>query len=134
MPHKQKIMEIWNELKALQNYVRTTPRKKVLCHIDIHGWNVKMNTRGEVVLLDLEGMMLAPPEADLQAFGDYFEESVISYGDELVKHQNMLELLTQLDAKFFGFYDFRRNLADLTDWMVSLSNTTLINKLDSNSI
>lgn len=38
----------------------------VLCHTDAHGWNLIQSNK--LVLVDWEGLRLAPPEADLNMF------------------------------------------------------------------
>jgi spectinomycin phosphotransferase len=37
----------------------------VICHADIHAWNVLVTSEGDIVIVDWDSVMLAPRERDL---------------------------------------------------------------------
>jgi len=85
----------------------------VLCHTDIHRMNLLLNTSGELYILDWEGAMLAPREHDLFMFtGAHFPTFLAEY--------RRWAGAVPLHADLFAFYFYRRNLEDLTDWIVRI--------------
>ena len=58
------------EMKRLATSLSAANLDFVLCHTDLHGWNLRQ--AGTLVLLDWEGLKLAPAEADLFAFSEGF--------------------------------------------------------------
>jgi len=51
--------------KALQAYARDLEKPQVICHTDLHGGNLMLDRSGELILLDWENAIFAPPEYDL---------------------------------------------------------------------
>jgi hypothetical protein len=75
--------------------------------------NLLINGRGDLTLLDWEGIKLAPAEHDLFAFcGDDLPVFLDAYW--------RAGGIQQLHAEVFAFYHYRRNLEDLTDWLVRI--------------
>ena len=60
------LMQAIDKAYALAEYVKAAELPFVLCHTDIHGWNL-MQSNG-LVLIDWESLKFAPAEADLYAF------------------------------------------------------------------
>ena len=57
-------------LRAQAEALRHAPLRYALCHTDIHGWNLMQEDR--LILIDWEGLKLAPVEADLFSFTETF--------------------------------------------------------------
>lgn len=88
----------------------------VLCHTDVHGWNLMQGER--LHLIDWEGLRMAPAEADLFAFvGDLFWHRC---------SQAFLETYQRLRPDFvlhsdaLAFYQIRRRLEDICAFAESL--------------
>ncbi len=63
-PYIGSIREMMEAALSLADDLKCSDRRLALCHTDIHGWNM-MKTGGELILIDWEGLKLAPVEADL---------------------------------------------------------------------
>lgn len=112
---RDEILGYLDRLKELQQIARAINKEKVLCHTDLHGDNMIMDPQGNIHVLDWEGAMLAPPEHDLFFFAweDRFMDVFLpNYEREFGS--------VSLDSSVFGFYYYRRNLEDLTDWIVQI--------------
>ena len=94
----------------------------VLCHNDIHGWNVI--TQGDrLVLLDWEGLKFAPAEADLFMFKyeRYWGECWNEFYDVYRKtHPNL-----ETNETAMRFFQLRRRLWDIDEFV---NNITLDNE------
>lgn len=81
----------------------------VLCHTDVHGWNLMQSDK--LILIDWEGMKLAPPEADLFAFiGNLFWHTC---SDEFMKIYKAVHTDYELNPEVLEFYQTRRRIEDI---------------------
>lgn len=81
----------------------------VLCHTDVHGWNIMQADR--LILVDWEGLKLAPPEADLFAFiGDCFWHNCSS---EFMATYKKVHPNYEINPDSLAFYQLRRRLEDI---------------------
>jgi len=81
----------------------------VLCHTDVHGWNLMQADR--LILIDWEGMKLAPPEADLFVFiGDHFWHNISA---ELMETYKKVHPNFEINPDALAFYQIRRRLEDI---------------------
>jgi spectinomycin phosphotransferase len=130
LPHQATVFSYLERLHALAEQARAAPPPLVLCHTDIHGMNLLLHVSGDLYILDWEGAMAAPREHDLYMFtGDHFPAFLAEY--------RRWAGAPPLCANLFGFYFYRRNLEDLTDWIVRIlyENTDEAqNRLDLESI
>ncbi|MFC1715799.1 phosphotransferase [Candidatus Poribacteria bacterium] len=115
LPRKDEILGYLDRLKELQKMARAIGKEKVLCHTDLHGDNLIVDHQGNLHILDWEGAMLAPPEHDLFFFA--WEDRFIDVF--LTNYQHEFGPVS-LDSNVFGFYYYRRNLEDLTDWIIRI--------------
>ena len=100
------------EMKKLAQKLSGEQLAFVLCHTDLHGWNLLQAE--QLVLLDWEGLKFAPAEADLFSFseGFFFDYAWKIFSDSYQKarpnyagNQNALT-----------FYRLRRRLEDILDF------------------
>lgn len=96
-------------LKDLSETVRNTVVEYVLCHTDLHNYNL-MRVKDKLVILDWEGIKLAPAEADFIFVRNepYFEDFLVSY----TKIRKRFELGSQA----MRFYMLRRRFEDMAEW------------------
>lgn len=124
--HQDQIEHLLTRLDQLGKKAQAYSSPFVLVHTDINDSNLiwsgtKDSGEDKLWVLDWEGAMIAPAEHDLFIFtGDTFEEFLEAYG----KHYS----LDHLHSETFGYYFYRRNLEDLTDWIVTIMHE---NDLDS---
>jgi hypothetical protein len=114
-PRKDEILGYLNRLKELQSISRRAAKEMVLCHTDLHGGNLIMDDAGRLYILDWEGTILAPPQHDLFVFA--WEDRFVDVF--LPNYQRGFNPMG-LNSDIFGFYYYRRNLEDLTDWIVRI--------------
>lgn len=113
LPHQGTILGYLEQVHRLADRARDLNPPLVLCHTDIHGLNLLLSAAGDLYILDWEGAMLAPREHDLFMFtGDHFPAFLAEYR-RWAGHP-------PLHADLFAFYFYRRNLEDLTDWIVRI--------------
>lgn len=84
-----------------------------LCHTDIHNWNL-MQRDEQLVLIDWEGLKLAPVKADLMFFVDkpYYDVFMNIY---LKLHKDFL-----INTDALLFYHIRRKLEDIWEFIEQL--------------
>lgn len=119
LPNRNVILSLLDHLHMLAEEAAGFQPDLVLCHTDANLANLILGEDGELYLVDWEGAMLAPAEHDLFIFtGEGFPE--------FLRHYRLARPEVKLSAELFGFYFYRRNLEDLTDWIVRIldENTT----------
>jgi spectinomycin phosphotransferase len=85
----------------------------VLVHTDMHGGNLIRTTKGELIVVDWEGIMLAPAEFDLFMFmSDGFDSMLAEYF--------RVARSPRLHPELFAYYFYRRNLEDIAYFFVSI--------------
>ena len=113
LPQADTMMALLTRLKELADLSRSLASFNVLCHTDIHKWNLLIDADDILTIIDWEGAKLAPAEHDLFAFnGDDFPAFLEAY----LRAGGVRDL----HAETFGFYFYRRNLEDLTDYIVRI--------------
>ncbi|MDP2859525.1 MAG: phosphotransferase [Bacillota bacterium] len=115
LPRRSEILGYLDRLKELQAIVRARPREMVVCHTDLHGANLLVDSRGNLYILDWEGAMLAPPEQDL-----FFFAGRDTFWDLFWPNYEREFGPAQLDVDTLGFYYYRRGLEDLAEWIQRL--------------
>lgn len=92
--------------------IKNTP-KMVLCHTDLHNWNL-MRTNDTLILIDWEGMKIAPPEGDIMFLTDkpYYERFLKIYRE---KHPDF-----RVNSDAMEFYMARRKLEDTWEFVEQL--------------
>lgn len=97
------------ELSVLADMLKRSGIPKTLCHTDAHGFNMMYSSR--LILIDWEGMRLAPAEADLFIFAGkmYWEPYLERYSN--LRHGYIPDPLAM------RFYTLRRKLEDICAFM-----------------
>jgi spectinomycin phosphotransferase len=79
---KTVIVELVQRSETLAKALQKNPPEMVLCHGDIHGWNLLIGQDGELYLVDWDTLVLAPKERDLMFIGAGLGESGYSSEEE----------------------------------------------------
>lgn len=58
-----------HQSKELADTLKKQSHKYVLCHGDIHGWNLLVSSKNELYVIDWDTLILAPKERDLMFIG-----------------------------------------------------------------
>jgi spectinomycin phosphotransferase len=123
LPHRELIQNLLMRLHELAEQADRLHPDLVLCHTDANLANLILDDRGELFLVDWEGAMLAPAEHDLFIFSDDgFEEFLHLY--------RQARPGVRLSETLFAFYFYRRNLEDLTDWIVRILYENTLDEQD----
>ncbi len=101
--------------------LRRSPPPFVLCHTDIHGYNLIAGPSG-LCLLDWEGLRLAPAEADMIFFAraPFREAFFAAYGARRPGFA--------INPDALRFYFARRKLEDVWEWIERLNEEALPQK------
>ncbi|ATF11866.1 kinase [Brevibacillus brevis X23] len=102
-----------NDLERIAEQLRGSEVKMKLCHTDIHNWNL-MHSGQQLILIDWEGLKLAPVEADLMFLVDqpFFEEFMATYRKT---HTNYV-----INRQALEFYQIRRMWEDIYELLEQL--------------
>ena len=85
-----------------------------LCHTDVHGWNLMWDGK-MLYLIDWEGLLFAPAEADLFAFsrGFFFDYAQ----EEFFRTYAALRPNYEANPRAMDFYRFRRRVEDIYEFL-----------------
>ena len=89
----------------------------VLCHTDIHGWNLMQSDK--LILIDWESIKFAPAEADLFTFwGDWYwgDSNWGSYWDNFLPVYQRFHPKYIVREEVLRFYQIRRHIEDVNDF------------------
>lgn len=112
-PHRQTLQTMLVRFVQAGYHLRRQPPALVLCHTDIHGYNVIVNG-DQTHLLDFEGLKLAPPEHDFMFWVDDR-----AWPDILATYQQIRPGVVP-DPHLIRFYQERRLLEDVYDYLEQL--------------
>ncbi len=124
LPVPSDVSEMINRYREQMNHLiceiekrsRDLPQRslrKVLCHTDLHHWNL-MQTEERLILIDWEGLRLAPAEADFMFLvGQPYYDAFLD-----VYRKRHPDFAPDLDV--LRFYQVRRKLEDIWEWMEQL--------------
>lgn len=108
-PHLEKLAHYANRTEALAAQMKAACPDMRLCHTDAHGWNLMQSQN--LMLIDWEGLKLAPVEADLFMFYDkpFWDLFLSTYRE---KHEGFA-----ISADVMNFYLYRRKLEDIWEFI-----------------
>ncbi|MEI8411163.1 MULTISPECIES: phosphotransferase enzyme family protein [unclassified Kribbella] len=109
-------------LAQLQSVVRRLPQRLVLCHTDLIGDNLLVDSDGRLSALDWDTAMLAPPECDL-ALLLQAEQPVDAHALRRVLAIYPADVPLELDL--FAFFLLRRYVADCSARVMRLQESGL---------
>ncbi|WP_040978095.1 aminoglycoside phosphotransferase family protein [Oceanobacillus jeddahense] len=106
--NREKIGTWINAIKELSEKLHTASLDKVLCHTDLHHWNLMQ--ADNLLLIDWEGLKLAPAEADIMFLTDkpYLKHFIKVYQQY---HKNY-----HINEDALVFYQLRRRLEDIWEF------------------
>jgi len=111
------ILQAIEKAHKLVEYVNNEQLPFVLCHTDIHGWNLMQSDK--LILIDWESIKLAPAEADLYTFwGDWYwgDSKWGSYWDTFLPVYKKYCPGYIYREDVLKFYQIRRHIEDINDF------------------
>ncbi|GIN06003.1 aminoglycoside phosphotransferase family protein [Shouchella clausii] len=112
-PFSQPLLSLIESTEKRANTLKQRPLRYALCHTDLHHWNL-MTSQGELVLIDWEGLKLAPVEADMMFVVDE------CYNNAFMDHYRKRHLDYVIDQECLAFYQGRRKLEDIWEFLEQL--------------
>ncbi|MEF3305211.1 phosphotransferase family protein [Paenibacillus sp. GYB003] len=111
--YARQIGDATDAVETLSARLKESDLRLALCHTDIHNWNL-MRTERRLMLIDWEGLKLAPVEADMMFFADkpYFADFLSVYRK---RHERY-----EIDPDAMRFYKMRRVLEDAWEFVAQL--------------
>jgi len=106
--------------RTLADTLAVLQHPMVLCHTDIHGYNVVINSDDVPVLIDWEGLTVAPSEHDLM-FWTTHERWPLLYEQYRLLHPQHV-----LDTQRLRYYQGRRLFEDLIQDIQRIEGETLV--------
>lgn len=67
--HRATTLDLMDRAERLARDLQEQPREQVLCHGDIHGWNLLIEPNGALHIVDWDTLIFAPKERDLMFVG-----------------------------------------------------------------
>jgi spectinomycin phosphotransferase len=125
LSRKDELLRHLDRLRELRTLARAVDKDMVVCHTDLHGGNLVVDGEGQLYILDWENAMIAPPEHDLFFFAGHD-----IFWDHFLPIYERENGPVDLDSRIFGFYYYRRNLEDLTDFVVRILHYNTENEQD----
>lgn len=114
--HADIIVDKLKVYACLAESLRSNPPEFVLCHTDIHCWNIMQDSR--LKLIDWEGVRLAPAEADLFSFTEGFFFGNV--WDEFLAAYQTFHPDYQVNSEALRYYRLRRLLEDISSFSEGL--------------
>jgi spectinomycin phosphotransferase len=108
---RAEIEPIVERAARLAERLRRRPRQFVLCHTDIHGWNVLLGPNDGLFIVDWDNPCLAPKECDLMFTSG--EVGGVWYGatKEALFYEGYGQ--TEIDLAALAYYRFERIVEDI---------------------
>ncbi len=91
--------------------LRRRPRQFVLCHTDVHGWNVLLGPNDGLFIVDWDNPCLAPKERDLMFTSGEVEGVWYAAAKEALFYEGYGQ--TEIDPVALAYYRFERIVEDI---------------------
>jgi aminoglycoside phosphotransferase (APT) family kinase protein len=107
------VEKLMQRAETLSRFLIKNKPKMIFCHTDLHNWNL-MQSKNTLILIDWEGLKVAPPEADLMFLKEkpYYKCFLDIYQE---KHPDF-----QVNSDAMEFYLARRMLEDIWEFAEQL--------------
>jgi spectinomycin phosphotransferase len=108
------ILEIIKRAGQLAQRLLEQPPEFILCHSDIHGYNLFIDPRGALYIVDWDGLTFAPKERDLMFIGG-------GHGDSGYRPQEEESMFyqgygqTNINQVAITYYRYERIIMDIAD-------------------
>lgn len=112
-PRLDRIYGLIEDVERLSAFLQSRPPRMALCHTDLHNWNL-MQAGEQLMVIDWEGLKLAPVEADLMFLVDRPDFDVF------MEHYRSVHPDFEINFEALRFYQGRRKLEDIWEFMEQL--------------
>lgn len=111
---KDEILELIKRTDQLAQRLLGQLPKFILCHSDIHGYNLLIDNDGALYIVDWDGLMFAPKERDLMFIGGgHGDSGYTPLEEEAMFYQGYGQ--TNIDQIAIVYYRYERIILDIVD-------------------
>lgn len=109
------IREIIERTDVLASKLQNQSPAYVLCHADIHGWNLMIDANGALYIVDWDTLIFAPKERDLMFVGGgIWESGRLPEEEEVLFYQGYGP--TNINPDAVCYYRFERIIQDIGEY------------------
>lgn len=111
----ENILELVRHSEYLASVLEKQPLDYVLCHADIHGWNLLISKEGELFVVDWDTLIYAPKERDLMFIGAGIGDT----GRTVPEEENLFYQgygTTDINQDAIAYYRFERIIQDIGEY------------------
>jgi spectinomycin phosphotransferase len=105
-------LEMVRRAEGLARRLRETPPEFILCHADIHGWNLFIEDNGALYMVDWDTLIYAPKERDLMFIGGGLGDSGYSAQEEETYFYQGYGP-TEINPVAIAYYRYERIIEDI---------------------
>jgi len=117
------ILKLVERAEELALAIQKQPIDYVLCHADMHGWNLMIDKENALYIVDWDTLIFAPVECDLMFIGaGIWDSGLTSDEEESLFYQGYGQ--TKINQDIISYYRFERIIQDVSDYLeyIFLSN------------
>jgi spectinomycin phosphotransferase len=112
---RSQILKVVEHAENLVIAIQKQPLDDVLCHADIHGWNMIVDKDSSFYIVDWDTLIFAPKERDLMFIGSGIWDSGLTPNEEeLLFYKGYGK--TQVNYDVLAYYRFERIIQDISDY------------------
>lgn len=109
------ILELIERTEELAHNLQTNPLEYVLCHADIHGWNLMVDKKGALYIIDWDTLIFAPKERDLMFIGaGIWDSGSLPAEEESIFYKGYGQ--TEINQDAICYYRFERIIQDIGEY------------------
>lgn len=112
---RYEILKLVERAEELALTLQKQPLDYILCHADIHGWNLIIDKKGALYVVDWDTLIFAPKERDLMFIGAGIWDS----GRTATEEENLFYRgygQTNINQNVICYYRFERIIQDISDY------------------
>ncbi|WP_100550652.1 aminoglycoside phosphotransferase family protein [Caedibacter taeniospiralis] len=109
------ILKLVERAEELAIAIQKQPLDYVLCHADMHGWNLMVDKENALYIVDWDTLIFAPVERDLMFIGaGIWDSGLTPDEEESLFYQGYDQIKINQDA--IAYYGFERIIQDIGDY------------------
>ncbi len=112
---QHEITNMINKAENLASQLKKEPIELVLCHADLHGWNILVEKRKNLYVIDWDTVQLAPKEKDLMFIG----AGIWNSGDTCDEEEALFYKgygPTVINNRALAYYRYERIIQDIAEY------------------
>ena len=109
------ILKLVERAEELAITIQTQPLEYILCHADMHGWNLIVDKEDALYIVDWDTLIFAPVERDLMFIGaGIWDSGLTAAEEESLFYKGYGQ--TEINHDVLAYYRFERIIQDIGDY------------------